>query len=560
MTCDGGSSSKSSSTSSSKGLSGGQTSVSGMTCDVSPSKSSSSSYSSSKSGSSGSSSGGGKGGGSSSGGTCTYTGGEKGKNDSNTCLNNGKTGTCRGDGTSKDSNGDGKVSFGESLSSGWSNFTSNVSSVFGGGKTCDSSGNKTIGTGDQQRSADKNSDGKISLGERLGNTVYSLGDKVGDFTLGNDRKVGGWDSGFSKALGLGDRDGDGRLTGGEVAANYAEKAGNLLTGIANLPGQVVMAVPNFIAKATGVDTSTGVMGGLNVAANFAGRVAAPQLMAFGAAGGALTSMANNDTIGQVAGNTVGGALGLSNQQTQNVGNAIVNAANNPPSSVAGSYGTPATSTIQSGGNNSSGGSAGVATTPSYIQQAPAAPTTPAPVVTPTTPQPAAVPGYKWVWDQANQVWQQQVDPNYVATTTTPVVTAPAGGTTTVPATSWNDAEVKAQEDAAALGRTNRYAGRASDAEVKQAGFGPEQRTDNVDNLAKNVYSYRYHYKPEFSEEDPTVEHQGPMAQEIEQVYNDVVQEDPQGVKRVDAARLAMNLTGDVANLARRMIDLEKRTK
>lgn len=98
-------------------------------------------------------------------------------------------------------------------------------------------------------------------------------------------------------------------------------------------------------------------------------------------------------------------------------------------------------------------------------------------------------------------------------------------------------------------------------------FGEDIDTNDQDLLnayAKNIYNYAYNYKPEARNVDPSIdpsqEHIGPMAQDIEQANPACVKETPEGVKTVDTARLAMMNAGVIADIARQLQDLTEKLK
>ena len=84
--------------------------------------------------------------------------------------------------------------------------------------------------------------------------------------------------------------------------------------------------------------------------------------------------------------------------------------------------------------------------------------------------------------------------------------------------------------------------------------------DMMDKYAEYIRNYWYTYKEMAADIDPRIdpneEHYGPMAQDIEQVNPACVKETPEGVKTVDAARLAMMNAGMIADLIRRVNYLE----
>lgn len=78
--------------------------------------------------------------------------------------------------------------------------------------------------------------------------------------------------------------------------------------------------------------------------------------------------------------------------------------------------------------------------------------------------------------------------------------------------------------------------------------------DIVDKYAKHIKNYYYNYKPEATAIDPSIDPNeqqiGPMAQDIEKVNPAAVIENDDGVKMVDANRLALMNAGTIAELAR----------
>lgn len=86
--------------------------------------------------------------------------------------------------------------------------------------------------------------------------------------------------------------------------------------------------------------------------------------------------------------------------------------------------------------------------------------------------------------------------------------------------------------------------------------------DMMDRYAEYIRNYWYTYKDIATAVDPKIdpneEHYGPMAQDIEKVNPACVKETPEGVKTVDAARLAMMNAGMIADIIRRLDALEER--
>ena len=80
--------------------------------------------------------------------------------------------------------------------------------------------------------------------------------------------------------------------------------------------------------------------------------------------------------------------------------------------------------------------------------------------------------------------------------------------------------------------------------------------DILKGYADHIKNYIYNYKPEAqsidSRIDPNEEHIGPMAQDIEQVNPACVKENEDGIKMVDASRLAMMNAGAIGDLARKL--------
>ena len=85
----------------------------------------------------------------------------------------------------------------------------------------------------------------------------------------------------------------------------------------------------------------------------------------------------------------------------------------------------------------------------------------------------------------------------------------------------------------------------------------DEPVDLLAEVAENINNYTYHYKPGVGE-DPSVEHSGPMAQELLQVdgYRACVFEDENGLLQVDTGRLSMVNAGMIADLSKRVIFLE----
>lgn len=92
--------------------------------------------------------------------------------------------------------------------------------------------------------------------------------------------------------------------------------------------------------------------------------------------------------------------------------------------------------------------------------------------------------------------------------------------------------------------------------------GDEWSDDMVQEYADNLRNFLYTYKDSAREIDPdidpTEQHRGPMAQDIEKVAPDCVRETDNGTKVVDGSRLALVNAGVIGDLARRVISLEDR--
>ncbi len=85
--------------------------------------------------------------------------------------------------------------------------------------------------------------------------------------------------------------------------------------------------------------------------------------------------------------------------------------------------------------------------------------------------------------------------------------------------------------------------------------------DILEKYADNIMNYKYTYKEEAKDVDPSIdtseEHIGPMAQDIEKVNPAAVHADPAtGYKTVDTGRLALMNAGAIADLAREIRELK----
>jgi hypothetical protein len=85
--------------------------------------------------------------------------------------------------------------------------------------------------------------------------------------------------------------------------------------------------------------------------------------------------------------------------------------------------------------------------------------------------------------------------------------------------------------------------------------------DTLKKYAAHIRNYKYTYTDEAKKVDPNIdtktEHNGPMAQDIEQVNAAAVKADPKtGYKTVDTGRLALMNAGAIADLAREVAELK----
>lgn len=82
----------------------------------------------------------------------------------------------------------------------------------------------------------------------------------------------------------------------------------------------------------------------------------------------------------------------------------------------------------------------------------------------------------------------------------------------------------------------------------------------LDAYARHLRNYLYTYKEEATKVDPRIdpseEHVGPMAQDIEKVAPDCVKETPEGIKTVDGNRLALVNAGVIGDITRKLDALE----
>jgi hypothetical protein len=88
------------------------------------------------------------------------------------------------------------------------------------------------------------------------------------------------------------------------------------------------------------------------------------------------------------------------------------------------------------------------------------------------------------------------------------------------------------------------------------------RDDILDKYADHIQNYKYNYKEEARQIDPSInpeeEHIGPMAQDIQKADPNLVTADPAtGYLEVKIPESVMEHTGLIAELARRVRELEK---
>lgn len=90
-----------------------------------------------------------------------------------------------------------------------------------------------------------------------------------------------------------------------------------------------------------------------------------------------------------------------------------------------------------------------------------------------------------------------------------------------------------------------------------------EETDHISKLAEDIGAYLYEYKPEAQEAYPNETNDemnvGPVAQELEKnpVTASSVETDDNGIKHVNTDRLALSEMAIIADLARRLADLEE---
>lgn len=86
--------------------------------------------------------------------------------------------------------------------------------------------------------------------------------------------------------------------------------------------------------------------------------------------------------------------------------------------------------------------------------------------------------------------------------------------------------------------------------------------DMLQGYAEHLRNYLYTYKDSARQADPSIDtnqlHNGPMAQDIEQVAPDCVQETAQGIKTVDGNRLALVNAGVLGDVIRKLNSIEER--
>lgn len=86
--------------------------------------------------------------------------------------------------------------------------------------------------------------------------------------------------------------------------------------------------------------------------------------------------------------------------------------------------------------------------------------------------------------------------------------------------------------------------------------------DMLQGYAQHLRNYLYTYKDSAKRADPSIDtaevHNGPMAQDIEQVAPDCVQETQDGIKTVDGNRLALVNAGVLGDVIRKLNAIEAR--
>lgn len=111
-------------------------------------------------------------------------------------------------------------------------------------------------------------------------------------------------------------------------------------------------------------------------------------------------------------------------------------------------------------------------------------------------------------------------------------------------------QAEAQREGAIVGAVGALGtGLLSDARAKEN----VRHANLADAIGKEVHGVTFEYKPGQGDRDP---HFGLLAQELERVIPGVVKKGADGMKRVDAGQLTMGNTATLAELARRIEDLE----
>ena len=94
--------------------------------------------------------------------------------------------------------------------------------------------------------------------------------------------------------------------------------------------------------------------------------------------------------------------------------------------------------------------------------------------------------------------------------------------------------------------------------------GPNWTDDTMAKYAEHIRNYYYQYKQEATQIDPAIDPDelqlGPMAQDIEKVNPAVIEETNTGIKTVDTKKLTMMNTGVIADIARKLQDIDERLK
>ncbi len=113
-----------------------------------------------------------------------------------------------------------------------------------------------------------------------------------------------------------------------------------------------------------------------------------------------------------------------------------------------------------------------------------------------------------------------------------------------------------------IGRKHTFNDREYDLDNQGDWLDETTRDSVLKDYADNIRNYVYNYKPiaqrVSSDNDPSVEHIGPMAQDIEKVNPACVKTDAQGYESVDTGRLALMNAGAIGDVARQLEELDRR--